>query len=401
MPSPITSERGRIDACLRCGFRAFYSTLIFFSLHWAMVLYINSSFLEHFFETKTISMLYIVAALITMLGFFISPTLLRHTGSIRLITTFTLTEMGALVTMAFTQTPLLALIAFLVHASVTPLILFSMDMLIESMIGENESTTGSKRGIFLTIASGSLALSALVMGFMIGNVSSDFTLAYLTATILLLPFLFKLHYNFGAYQDPHYTPFKVIETLSVFWHNKDIRNVFFSNLLLQFFFAWMVIYTPVYLATEMNFNWEQIGIILFSGLIAYVLLEYVIGYLADTYFGEKEMMAIGFMVMAVSTSSFLFLPSGALLLWMVTMFMTRVGAAFVETTSESYFFKQTGGSDARTIGVFRITQPLAYILCPIAGSALLYHLDFAFTFVVVGILLVLGLFFSMALRDTK
>src|SRR5690606_1462126 len=101
------------------------------------------------------------------------------------------------------------------------------------------------------------------------------------------------------------------------------------------FFAWMVIYVPVYLSVELGFNWEEIGSILFVALMAYVLLEYAIGYLADNYFGEKEMMALGCIIMSLSVSCFIFLDGSSVLPWMIAMFMTRVGAAFVETTSES------------------------------------------------------------------
>lgn len=401
MPSPILSERGRLDMCVRCGFRTFFATLLFFSLHWALVLYINSSFLAQFFNTHVISILYIVGSLITMCGFFIIPIILNHLGSVRLITVLTCIEMLSLLSMATAHNQTYILFSFLTHLSITPLILFSMDTLMEKMIGSDESTTGSKRGIFLTIASGSLALSALGMGFLVGDSVPHFTYVYFVATGLLIPFLVGLHYNFGAYQDPQNSTYKAIEGIRAFWHAKDIRNVFFANLLLQFYFAWMVIYTPVYLAREMGFNWEHIGIILFSGLIAYVFLEYAIGYLADTFFGEKEMMAIGFVLIMLSTSSFILLSGNTLALWMMAMFMTRVGAALVETTTESYFFKQTRGSDVRFVGIFRIAQPLGYILCPVVGGILLFILPFSLTFVVLGILLTFGLFFSMALHDTK
>lgn len=401
MPAPITSEYSRLDVCMRCGFKAFYATLIFFSLHWAIVMYINSSFLEQFFDAQTVSMFYIIGSLLTLLAYFTTSAILSRIGNITFITLLTLAEFLVLIGMAFVTIPAVLGVMFIIHLAVTPLILFSLDTLMEGLVGNNEASTGGKRGIFLTIGGLALALSTLGMGFLVGHDVPNFSRAYIVSALFLIPFLLLLIRNFSKYIDPIYPLFRAMCDVQSFWHQKDIRNVFFAHFLLQFFFAWMVIYTPTYLATELGYNWEQIGSILFIALTAYVLLEYMIGYLADTYFGEKEMMALGFVIMAISTSCFIFLDNSSILNWMIVMFMTRVGAALVETTTESYFFKHTQGKDAGIVGIFRIAQPLGYILGPVVGGILLFFFPFSFIFVILGLIMISGLFFAMALHDTK
>jgi MFS family permease len=151
----------------------------------------------------------------------------------------------------------------------------------------------------------------------------------------------------------------------------------------------------------MGFDWEQIGQILFVGLMAYVLLEYVVGVVADRWLGEKEMMAIGFLIMTVATSWFTFLTPETIGLWMIAMFATRVGASLIETTTESYFFKHTNGNDTALISFFRITRPLSYVVGAALGSLTLVFLPMNLLFVVLAFLMIPGFFFTMKLHDTK
>ena len=83
------------------------------------------------------------------------------------------------------------------------------------------------------------------------------------------------------------------------------------------------------------------------------------------------------------------------------MFTTRVGASFVEVTTESYFFKQTKSSDAQIISFFRITRPLAYVLGALLASLSLLYLPFNLLFVVVASLMIPAMFFTINIEDTK
>ena len=83
------------------------------------------------------------------------------------------------------------------------------------------------------------------------------------------------------------------------------------------------------------------------------------------------------------------------------MFLTRAGAAMVESTTESYFFKHTDGGDAHAIGMFRLLRPLATVIGALLGSAALLYLPFNLIFVVLGLVMVPGIFFTIALKDTK
>ena len=186
-----------------------------------------------------------------------------------------------------------------------------------------------------------------------------------------------------------------------FWINYNIRFVFLAHLLLQVFFCFMVVYAPLYLATKIGLSWSEIGIILFAGQLAYVFFEYPIGFIADRYLGEKEMMAAGFLILAISTSWLSVISTALILPWIIIMFATRVGASLVEVTTETYFFKHTKSTDAQIISFFRITRPLSYVFGAALGGISLLYLPFNLMFVVFGFLMIAGIFFAASIRDTK
>lgn len=400
MPVPVPSE-------MRCStrrvrdFGGLYIALILLSFHWALVIYVNSTFLEQFFSPYVISALYTGSSICTILLFLGISKILNKVGNLHLTVFLTILECFTLISLPFIDSPILIAALFCIHQTIVPLIFFSLDIFMEAMIGDCEKETGGRRGLFLTIMSLTIALSALLSGYLIGDTVPQFELVYVTSALLLLSFIVMAIHSFGTFLDTTYTTQALMHGVKKFWHTHDIRNVFFAHFILQLFFAWMVIYTPLYLVTVMGYNWELVGQILFVGLMAYVLLEYVVGIVADTYIGEKEMMAVGFLILAVSTSWFIFLENTNIGLWMIAMFITRVGASLVETTTESYFFKHTHSDDTALISFFRITRPLSYLVGAVLGSLTLFFLPMKLLFLVLALLMIPGFFFTLALKDTK
>lgn len=382
-------------------FNSLYIALLLLSLHWSVVLYVNSTYLVQFVSNRTVSFLYVLGTLCTIIAFLYASPLLTRYGNVRLVTLLAVCEFFSLLGMAFVPSTTVIILLFIAHQAIAPLLLFSIDIFMEELIGTNESKTGGHRGLLLSLTSLTGAVAALGMGHLIGAGTPKFALAYTASALILVPFLAIIYVHFRSFKDPAYPPFRIHPGIRAFWARQDIRNVFSAHFLLQFFFSWMVIYVPVYLVTKIGFDWEQVGSILFVGLLAYVFFEYIIGFVADTYIGEKEMMAFGFAVIAITTSWFAFLDTQSLAPWMFAMFVVRIGASFVEATTESYFFKHTRGRDADLISLFRITQPLGYLMGALLGSIAIVLLPFNLLFVLLGFLMIPGLFFAMALNDTK
>lgn len=378
-----------------------YWAMLLLSLHWAVVTYINSTYIEQFVGQQAIGLFYIIGSSLTILAFLFVSRVLHRLGNYRFTINLAILEFFVLLGLAFIPDVRFVIPLFVLHHAIVPLLLFNLDVFLESLIGDHENRTGGKRGILLTVMSLAGAIAPLLSGFLIGDGEPRFWLAYTVGALFMIPFGFVILKNLKTFKDPKYRDIEVLGALRRFWINQDLRFVFIAHFLLQLFFSFMVIYTPLYLATEIGFGWQEIGLILFVGLMAYVLLEYPIGEMADRYLGETEMMALGFFIMLIATGWLSFIATAAIVPWMVSLFLTRVGASLVETTTESYFFKHIVGSDANVISFFRITRPLAYIAGALFGSIAFLFLPFSMLFFALALLLIPGVVLALMLEDTR
>lgn len=400
MGHPVLPEHRR-HARRHSRFSPVYAAMLLLSLHWSVVTYINSTYLEQFISTQTIGILYVLGSIFTISAFLFISRALKEMGNFHVTLGLAVAEIFILIGMSFSTDLRLVIPLFVAHHAIVPLLLFNLDVFMEGLIGNHENHTGSKRGLLLTVMSIAGALAPLAAGFLVGDGNPRFFLAYIASAVLMGPFIWIIVKNLSTFKDPVYTRIDIFASLCNFWQHKNLRFVFCAHFLLQLFFAWMVIYTPLYLATVIGFGWNEIGLIIFFALLAYVILEYPIGEIADRYIGEKEMMAVGFLIIAVSTVWLSFISTPALVPWMVTMFLSRVGASLVETTSESYFFKQIDGGDANIISFFRITRPLAYIGGALIGSLALLSVSLSGLFIVLGLIMLPGIGFALMLKDTR
>jgi hypothetical protein len=378
-----------------------YVTILLLVFHTFVVAYINSSFLEQFISAKSVGTIYTLGSALSVLIFLFISRVLQNVGNFKLTVLLLFTNFFAVLGMAFATSLEVAVPLFIVHLITIPLIIFNLDVFMEERIGADESGTGSSRGLLLTLASLVGAISPLVSGLLIDPTSGDFATAYLVSAATLVPVLIILIFFFKDFSDPEYGEIDVFSAIHTFWININIRSVFIAQFLLQMFFMMMVVYTPLYLTGTIGLSWAEFGIIMFFAQMAYVIFEYPIGIIADRYIGEKEMMGFGFLIIAISTAWISFVTRPSVLVWSVIMFTTRIGAALVEVTTESYFFKQTKSSDAQIISFFRITRPLAYVLGAVVASLSLLYVPFNMLFIVFALLMIPAMFCTLYIKDTK
>jgi len=384
------------------SFNAVYAAMLMLFLHWAIVLYVNSTYLAQFVSGEAIGALYTIGSALTLITFLIIARVLRRLGNYKLTLGLAFAEIVVLLGLAAADSLRVAIPLFVLHQAIVPLLLFNLDVFTEKLIGPNEGITGGTRGLVLTIMSIAGAVAPLAAGFLVQeDAARPFTYVYLASAGFMLLFSYGIVQNFRAFSDAPYDQIRVFTAFRAFWVQRNIRYVFLAHFLLQLFFSWMVIYIPLYLASALHFTWGEIGTILFVALMAYVLFEYGIGVLADRYIGEQEMMGVGFLILAVTTSYIAYLDAPLLIPWMVTLFMTRVGAALVETTTESYFFKNTNASSADAISFIRASRPLAYIAGALLGSLTLLYFPFNYAFLILGLLMLPGIALALAIEDTR
>lgn len=378
-----------------------YVLSILFALHNVLVLYVNSTFIEQFVPREMIGTFYVIGSAVAVLVFLFIARILRWVGNLRLTIWLAVGEIAMLTLLGTTVHPALVISAFVIFLIINPLIYLNLDIFSESLIGDEEKDTGLKRGIALTLMSIAAVLGPLAIGPLVGEGAADLRNVYFVSAAVFSLFVLVVLTRFRTFEDPVYSEIKVMDALVEFWRTRDIRFSLLAQLVLQISFSWLVIYVPLYLATEIGMSWDVIGTVIAFGLFAYVLLEFPVGYIADRMIGEKEMMALGFVLLSLSIACISFITATNPLPWVIIMFMTRVGASLVETTVESYFFKHTKGNDTNYLSFFRLTRPLAFVAGGLLGSAALLFLPFPLIFIVLAIVLLSGVLFASLLHDTR
>ncbi len=365
------------------------------------VSYSNSSYLESFVTPVVVSMLFLVGSLSSVVALLLMPLWLQRWGNYWVAIGLSIVQVAALTVMGFGHTALTIVPAFLCFLTVSPMLYFSIDIFSETLIGNNENSTGKKRGLTLALMSAASVCGPLMLAFIVGQDDTLLYRAYLAAATVGVFLTAIILFSFYSFTDQAYHPIKPLRAIRTAWQNSAIKRVAIVHLVLQLFFAWTVIYIPLYLITDIGYTWDKVGSIIAFGLFAYVIFEFPVGYLADACWGEKEMMTLGVAILVVTVMGISFMAEASILGWMVLMFVNRIGASLVEVTTESYFFKQTNGRDAQTISLFRLLRPLGTLLGTLLGTIALLFMPLSQAFILLGVVLALALFPIASLVDTK
>ncbi|MEQ1499750.1 MAG: MFS transporter [Parcubacteria group bacterium] len=370
---------------------------IFISLHYALIVYVNSSFLSNFFSETQVSALYIMGAVMEIILLINASKILQKLGSYKFITLTIILELLSLVGILSTTSSFFVSFYFLIHIFSVSLIAFNMDVFIEA-ISQNEESTGGIRGSYLTLSNIAFVLSPLIVAFIVTD--SDYTFVYLLSATLLIP-LFSLMKKLKKVSPPNIKHIDVRQTISEYTKDKDLYNIFFCQFTLQMFYSYMIIYVPIYLKNNIGFSWEEIGIMFTIMLLPFVLFELPVGELEDMKYGEKEFLTGGFAIMSMATVFISFVTVKVFWIWAFILFVSRIGASLVEISTESYFFKHVDKDKTDIISFFRITRPLSYIVTPVLATIALQFMPFQYIFIVIGGIVIIGAHYSMDLRDTK
>ncbi len=381
-------------------FTLVYLASIIFTFQMLVTAYSSSTYMERFVDKELVGVLYSIGAAIAIILSLTLPRLLRRIGnvasSLLLVSCISL----SLVILGLAPSVWQTVLAFIIYLALIPQVYLNIDIFLETLIGKNEGSTGSARGLILTLMSLAAFASPLAMGHIIG-VENRLENVYFVGAAVGLLFIALIISRFRQFLDPIYETVRVRDMLRDAARDSDIRTVMAAQFLLQFFYTWAIVYIPLYLATTVGLDWTVISQILAVGLFAFVIFEYPIGWLADKKIGEKEMMALGFVVLAICSAAISFMAGFGVGGWMALMFVSRIGASLVEVTTESYFFKKVNGEEPNLIGLFRLMRPLANLLGALVGSLAIYYLAPNLIFIVLAAIMTTGVFITSFLTDSK
>lgn len=369
----------------------------FTTIHVGIPVYINSPFLSAFTTEQFVGIIFTIGSFLSILGILAATKSIEKYGNYRTMLVLITLEIMALAGMIAFNSFVLIIPAFFIHFIFTFVFGINIDVLLEHH--SKDEKTGSIRGTFLTLNNFGWVMVPIFAGFIVKN--GSFWKAYLVSIIFLVPVLFLLASSFKNFKDPKYKRLKFWATLKRVRENKNIKNIFLVGVILRIFFSIMVIYTPIYFLNHIGFNFSEMGIILTIAMTAYLIFEYPLGKIADTKFGEKEILIVGFIILSATTMLISFITGTSLILWAVVMFATRIGAAMIESMSETYFFKKTDSSDADILSFFRTAGPIAYLIAPTLGSIFLIFFDLKYIFLATGIIMLVGIKFAFSIKDTN
>ncbi len=182
--------------------------------------------------------------------------------------------------------------------------------------------------------------------------------------------------------------------------NKDIWNIYWISLVLRIFYSVGTIFFPLYLIS-IGLSISQVGIIFTATFIPFILIEYKLGVLADNKYGEKEMLIIGLAIMAIFMMVIYYTNSNSFIFWLFLLMSVHVGAAFVESMSDTYFYKKIDSDDIAIGNFFRSSRPLAYLAGAVIGGIMQMHFGFKVVFLSIVIIILIGLYPAIILKDTN
>lgn len=384
----------------RFPFLVIYIASFLYAFHYTLPLYVASSFMGGFIDERTVGMAYALSSVLTTFFFLNTGRILRVVGNYTLTLTFIVLETVSLLLLAFLHSPLWLVLVFILNQTILNILYLNLNIFLEAY--SSDATTGATRGMFLTILNIAILIAPFIAGMMFSD--GEFRSIYLASAAVIAPVFLLIFFGFRGHHDPDYKHLPLWAALRQIAQSKDIQGVFAASFFLNLFYAWMIIYTPLYLYKTLGIPLSQIvGIITPIALIPFVVFQAAMGRIADRSLGEKEMLVGGFLVMAASTAVLAFVSSTSVALWAALLFVTRVGAAAVEAMSETYFFKKVDSSDAHLITLFRNIPPLAYLAGPIIATMFLSitGAGYQYLFLVLGFFMLVGVSYALTIQDTK
>jgi MFS family permease len=373
-----------------------YLIVIAFNLHEAIFAYISSSFLAQFIGIKNVGFIFTGASLLLICSFIIIRPILKKFGNYHSFLAVVLLEIIALLLLSFSTSATVLITFYIIGHIMRGLAYFHLDIFLEDLSIDKD--TGKIRGVYLTVSSFSYIIGPTLAGVILTN--TDYWKVFLSSAVILLPVVFISLRYLSRFKDPEYKEINFIKTAKRILTNHNLFSLFIIHSLLKFFYAWVVLYIPFYLITNIGFSVSETTFIIAIALTAFVILEYPLGYIADRYLGEKEFLILGFIIISISTALLSFITEANFWVWAVALFSTRIGASMIEVMNETYFFKKINSSDINVLGFFRILGPLAYTVAPLIASILLMIIDIRFLFLILGAIMLYGVKHSLALKDT-
>lgn len=388
--------------------QATYVAGFFLTISFSLPAYFESSFLNQFLTEKTVGWVFAIGAALAVIAINLLPQLIsRHLSWRQALVWLTLAGfISTLPLMFYRYLPTnLVISAFILFFAFNLIAKLSLDIYLEHF--SSDAFTGQIRGLYFTAINLAWLCSPFLASRLLGQTGLNFHWLFILAGLFLLPLLFIAHQRLPE------TPLSRRQTASrpyLVWKKiwlkpnkkeRSLRQVLIVEMMLNFFFAIMVVYSPIYLNSHIGLSNSSIGIIFTLMLLPFVLLELPLGQLADRHWGEKEIIIGGLLLMSATTAMFPFIDSLAIWPWALLLFINRSGAAMLEIGKETYLFKNIDHRHPEVIAISRTAYPLSYLLAPLFAFGFLLLFPLRYIFLAVSLLLLLTVSVALRITDTR
>jgi len=362
----------------------------------AVLVYVMSSYFKEATGAESIGIFYGVSYIVFLIILLNMHKLVRIFGKSNVFYFSLLINIIVATCLISINPSMLGVALLMLYIIMTHVAWVALDVIVESFSSDKQ--TGRIRGLHLTIFNAGFLFGPLASTYILDKIG--FQGIFVFALIFnCFVFIFGL-IGFRNVNHRFEQKLKVFEVIRKVLAKKDIMRIYYVSFVLEFFYALMTIYTPIYLR-DLGYSWESIGLIFTIMLAPFVLLQYPMGILADKKFGEKEFLLGAISVMALATISIYFIGSGSVAIWAIILFVTRIGAALIEILRDSYFFKKVDAYDVDIINFFRTSLPMAYIAATTLSSFVIFFLPIKFAFVLTGLVALSALYPASKLVDNK
>lgn len=362
----------------------------------AILLYVMSSYFKEASGVENVGLFYLISYAVTLVIFLNLHKIIKIIGkSNAFFFSLFVKIVTIVILMNFLPSPFTTFV-LMIYIILGNLEWLSLDIIIESF--STDTMSGRIRGKHLTILNAGLLLGPFVSTSLLAKY--DFWGVFLAlflfnALIFVISLLglANVNHKFEANLSSK-------ALLKKIFKRKNIMRIFYISFALEFFYALMIIYTPIYLR-DLGLAWEQVGYIFTIMLVPFVLVQYPMGVLADKKYGEKEFIIFSLVIMAASTLAVFFIGSKDVFIWSVALFSTRIGAALLEILRDSYFFKRIDAHDVDVIDFFRTAQSAAYIAASAISFIALLFFSVKSIFIIVAAIVFSALIPAISLVDNK
>jgi MFS family permease len=351
-------------------------------------LYITSSYFKDILHSVNIGWTFLIANILLIFALLNIHKIVKKTGAELLFNFLLIIKISIFITLTLTTNDIANIILMILYIISEALSWTVLKMILES--NSIDKKTGQIFGFNLTLINIGLLLSPILATQTLN--AFGFTGIFYLSILINLFIFFISFFNLKQKQPINTNPRHNYKNLFIkFKQRPNIQKIYLISFALEFFFATMVIYTPLYLLQN-NFSWQQIGLIFTIMLIPLILIPYPIGLLTDKKIDERKLLFSSFIILSFSSFFLIFYNNSTFFSVMTILFISRIGAALISILRLSYFYKCIDKHDTDLIALFRTSRPLAFIFAPFCASFLLLFFPIQSIFILLIIISLLALY---------